>query len=166
MNELIDQLSSVLEREAHCYEELIASARAEQQALIFGKLQELKLALEAQEVLLASTRALEETRGRLRQTLAGRLGLPSEGLTLTRLVELGYDDETGRIASLRDRIRKVVHDLDRLNAGNAQLINSSIDFINQTMWVLLQPRTAQTTYGPEGSTEARPAGTTLVDHLG
>ncbi len=166
MNELLDELSSVLEREVNCYQELIQSARAEQQALIRGKLQELKLAIEAQELLIASTKALEETRRQIGRTLAGRLGVSNGDLTLTRLIELGYDDEAGRITALRDKVRQVVRELDRLNAGNAQLINSSIEFINQTMWVLLQPRTGKTTYSPEGNTDAPAPGKALVDRVG
>ena len=166
MNELLVELSSVLEREIGCYEELIESARAEQQALIRGKLQELKLGLEAQELLIASTKALEETRRQIGRTLAQRLGVSGENVTLTRLIDLGYDDETGRIAALRDRVREVVIELDRLNAGNAQLINSSIDFINQTMWVLLQPRQQKGTYTPKGGTGAPAQGRVLVDRLG
>jgi len=156
VNELVEELSSVLEREIGCYEELIASARAEQQALIRGKLQELKLALEAQELLIASTKALDETRRQIARALAQR----------TRLIELGYDDETGRIAALRDKVREVVIDLDRLNAGNAQLVNSSIDFINQTMWVLLQPRQPKGTYTPKGGTGTPVRDRALVDRLG
>lgn len=166
MNELVEELSSVLEREIGCYEELIASARAEQQALIRGKLQELKLALEAQELLIASTKALDETRRQIARALAQRLGLSDTDVTLTRLIELGYDDETGRIAALRDRVREVVIDLDRLNAGNAQLVNSSIDFINQTMWVLLQPRQPNGTYTPKGGTATPVRDRALVDRLG
>jgi len=166
MNELLDELSSVLEREVGCYEELIASAHAEQQALIRGKLEELKLAIEAQELLISSTKALEELRRQIRRTLAEQLGLPSDEVTLTRLVELGYDDEAGRLASLRDQVRHVVRDLDRLNAGNAQLINSSIAFINQTMWVLLQPGTEKPTYSPDGNTGGRAPVKALVDRLG
>ena len=166
MNELVDELSSVLEREIGCYEELIGSARAEQQALIRGKLQELKLALEAQELLIASTKALEETRRQIGRMLAQRLGLPDEDVTLTRLIELGYDGETGRIAALRDKVREVVIELDRLNAGNAQLINSSIDFINQTMWVLLQTRQPKGTYTPKGATGTPVRDRALVDRLG
>jgi len=166
MNELLDKLSSVLEREVHCYHKLIASARAEQQALILGKLQELKLAIEAQELLITGTKELETTRREIRHALAQQLGLPSDGLTLTRLIELGYDDETGRIASLRDTIREITDQLHWLNAGNAQLLNSSIDFINQTMWVLLQPRTGKATYSPNGNMEARAPGEALVDHVG
>lgn len=166
MNELVEELSSVLEREIGCYEELIASARAEQQALIRGKLQELKLALEAQELLIASTKALDETRRQIARALAQRLGLSDTDVTLTRLIELGYDDETGRIAALRDKVREVVIDLDRLNAGNAQLVNSSIDFINQTMWVLLQPRQPKGTYTPKGGTGTPVRDRALVDRLG
>lgn len=164
MNELLDELTSLLEREIGCYEELITSARDEQQALVRGKLEELKLAIEAQELVLASTKALEETRARIRQALAERLGFAAGEVTLTRLIELGYDDEAGRIAALRDRIRGVVRDLDRLNAGNAQLVSSAIDFVNQTMWVLLQPRTRKVTYDAAGGAPA-PA-RALVDRLG
>lgn len=166
MNDLLDELSSVLEREITCYEELIESARAEQQALVRGKLQELKLALEAQELLIASTKALEETRRRIGRAVAQRLGLGDEHMTLTHLIELGHDDETGRIAALRDKVRAVVQELDRLNAGNAQLINSSIEFINQTMWVLLQPRRPQGTYTPRGSSDKPAQGRALVDRVG
>jgi flagellar biosynthesis/type III secretory pathway chaperone len=166
VNGLVEELSSVLEREIGCYEELIESARAEQQALIRGKLQELKLALEAQELLIASTKALEETRRQIGRTLAVRLGVAEKDVTLTRLIEIGCDDEAGRIAVLRDRVREVVIELDRLNAGNAQLVNSSIDFINQTMWVLLQPRQAKGTYTPEGGTGGPVQDRTLVDRLG
>ena len=166
MNELLGELTSVLEREVNCYQELIASARAEQQALILGKLQELKVTMEAQELLLASTKALEEMRREVRAALAGRLGLPDEELTLTRLVELGHDDEAGRIEALRDSVQQVVQELERLNAGNAQLINSSIEFVNQTMWVLLQPRTRKPTYGPEGAKAPPAPQRALVDRLG
>jgi flagellar biosynthesis/type III secretory pathway chaperone len=166
MNELLDELTSVLEREIGCYEELITSARAEQQALIRGKLEELKLAIEAQELLISSTKALEATRQQVGRTLAQQLGLPETDVTLTRLIELGHDNGTGRIAALRDRVREVVQELDRLNAGNAQLINSSIDFINQTMWVLLQPRTQKTTYSPQGQSGTPARARALVDRVG
>jgi flagellar biosynthesis/type III secretory pathway chaperone len=166
MNGLLDELSSVLEREVGCYEELIESARSEQQALIRGKLEELKLAIEAQELLIGSTKALEETRRQVGRVVAERLGLSNGDLTLTRLIELGYDDEAGRIAALRDKVCHVVQELDRLNAGNAQLINSSIDFVNQTMWVLLQPRTGKQTYSPDGNADARAPGRALVDRVG
>jgi flagellar biosynthesis/type III secretory pathway chaperone len=166
MNELLDELSSVLEREIGCYEELIESARAEQQALIRGKLHELKLAIEAQELLVASTKALEETRRHVGRTLAERFGWPPGEVTLTRLIELGYDDEAGRIAALRDKVRQVVRELDRVNVGNAQLINSSIEFVNQTMWVLLQPRGDKPTYAGDGSAGGRAPARALVDRLG
>lgn len=166
MNELLAELTAVLEREIGCYEELIASARAEQQALIRGKLEELKLAIEAQELLISSTKALEATRQQVGRTLAQQLGLAEKDVTLTRLIELGHDDEAGRIAALRDKVRGVVIELDRLNAGNAQLINSSIDFINQTMWVMLQPRTRKATYTQPGRPDAAAQGRALVDRLG
>jgi flagellar biosynthesis/type III secretory pathway chaperone len=166
MNELLDELSSVLDRELGCYQELIESARAEQQALIRGKLEELKLAIEAQELLISSTKALEATRAAIARTLAQQLGVPDREVTLTRLIELGYDDEDGRITALRDRVRDVVGQLDRLNAGNAQLISSSIDFVNQTMWVLLQPRGEKPTYSSEGSTATPAQNRALVDRLG
>ena len=166
MNGLLEELSSVLEREVGCYEDLIESARSEQQALIRGKLEELKLAIEAQELLIGSTKALEETRRQIGRVVAERLGLSNGDLTLTRLIELGHDDESGRIAALRDKVRHVVQELDRLNAGNAQLINSSIDFVNQTMWVLLQPRAAKPTYSPDGNTDAPAPGKALVDRVG
>jgi len=166
MNELLNELSAVLEREIGCYEELIQSARAEQQALIRGKLEELKLSIEAQELLISSTKTLEGTRREIGRTLAERLDLPDQEVTLTRLIELGHDDAEGRIGALRDRVRAVVRELDRLNAGNAQLISSSIDFINQTMWVLLQPRADKPTYSSEGSTEAPAPSRALVDRLG
>jgi len=166
MNELLAELTSVLEREIGCYEELIASARAEQQALIRGKLEELKLAIEAQELLISSTKALEATRQQVGRTLAQQLGVGAQDVTLTRLIELGHDDERGRIAALRDKVRDVVVELDRLNAGNAQLVNSSIDFINQTMWVLLQPRTQKPTYSPPGQPGAPAPGRALVDRVG
>jgi flagellar biosynthesis/type III secretory pathway chaperone len=166
MNELLDELSAVLEREIGCYEELIESARAEQQALIRGKLEELKLAIEAQELLISSTKSLEGTRHQIGRTLAQQLGLSEKEVTLTRLIELGYDDDDGRIGALRDRVRSVVRELDRLNAGNAQLISSSIDFVNQTMWVLLQPRGEKPTYSSEGSTATPAQNRALVDRLG
>ena len=50
MGDILEDLSAVLKREIDSYSDLLEAARSEQQAIIYGKLKELKLAIEAEEM--------------------------------------------------------------------------------------------------------------------
>jgi flagellar biosynthesis/type III secretory pathway chaperone len=162
------QLSSVLEREIECYRDLLETARDEQKAIIHGKLRELKLSIEAEENLIASSRALDEVRKNIVRLVAAEIGCDPTGLTLKDIIARADDEHRERLTGLRSRLRAVMKELEFINKGNAQLIKSSIDFINETMWILLKARSNEkdSTYDSKGTGRSNTGGRVLVDKLG
>ena len=160
-------LASVLEREIECYTDLLEAARSEQKAIIYGKLNELKLAIEAEENLIASTRALDEIRRNTVSLIARSMGRDGTGLTLKEIIESVDPEEKERLGSLRERLRKTTKDLEFVNRANAQLIKSSVDFINETMWILLHVNDGkESTYDSSGKGQQQAKRKVLVDKLG
>jgi flagellar biosynthesis/type III secretory pathway chaperone len=167
MGDVLGELSSVLEKEIGCYTDLLETTRSEQKAIIYGKLDELKLAIEAEENLIASSRALDEVRQNIVGMIAREIGCDGPGLTLKEIIERAGPEQKGKLNSLRDELRKLTHELDFVNRGNAQLIKSSIDFINETMWILLDTdKINESVYDSEGREQQKAKRRVLVDKLG
>ena len=164
--DFVTELTEILEKEIACYGDLLAAAREEQKAIIHGKLKELKLTVEAEENLIASSRALDEVRERFVAVIAGNFGLDAKGATLKQLISRVDPAHQGALNRLRDDLLKITNDLQFVNRANAQLIKSSIEFINQTMWILLQSgRKPDNIYDSQGKGQKPVMHRALVDRL-
>jgi len=167
MGDILEDLSAVLEREIDSYSDLLEAARSEQQAIIYGKLKELKLAIEAEENLIASTRALDEVRQNVVALIAKHIGCDDTNLTLKEIIERVEPEHREKLNSLRNDLQKVTKDLESVNRANAQLIKSSIEFINETVWILLHSNSnKKPVYDSTGRGHQNVKSQVLVDKLG
>ena len=167
ISKALQELSSVIEKEIDCYADLLETVKSEQKAIIYGKLTELKLAIEAEENLIASTRALDEARQNIVALIAREIGCTGPDLTLKDIIRRVGPDQKEKLNSLRDDLRKITKELDFMNRANAQLIKSSVDFINETMWILLQTNKSQeSVYDSDGKEQQQTGRRILVDKIG
>lgn len=122
-----------LEREEALLEALLTSLQQVRAALLSGELKALTLALEGQDHTARAAQEIRQSRARLREELAVRLGTTPETVTIQLLAGRLPGELGQRLASCRERLRQMTAAVDELNQGNVLLIRQSVDFLHQLL---------------------------------
>lgn len=142
MEHLLDKLLESLEHATELYQSLFCVVQNEKDAVVGLNLQQLSEACKAKDNLLLKLRILEERREQIMDRVAAELGLPPQGLTLTKLSQLVDQSYADR---LRDRstdllaLIQALQDATRQNkflmSHSLQLIQGSYNVLNNLMTV-------------------------------
>jgi hypothetical protein len=127
-------------------------------ALLGRDLAALERALESQS---HTARAADELRGRrnqLRYAIADRLGLDPRTVTLQHLADRVQSDDRVRLARCRQRLHSISIQIDRMNRGNAALVQHSVEFLHQFLMSVTGGEPVGDRYRPSGRIERASCG--------
>lgn len=127
---LLSQLSDVLAEQVAVFETLLDLSRRKRNVLVEGGIPEFEAILEAEQALLWQAGKLEQRRLGLQDEIANQLGVAAEEVTMSAIVEANPGQHEADLRRLQRHLGGLLADLDGLNAGNARLLQQSLDYIN------------------------------------
>ncbi len=130
MDNLINELTDVLEKEAALYNELLSISRRKTPVLVEGKVAELENITKEEQSLVLQLSELENRREKLMEEVSGKMSIKPENLTVTELVKHVGNRQGERLDKVRKHILDVIEELRSTNQLNAELVRNSLDFIN------------------------------------
>ena len=130
MNELVDQLVSVVAEEAEQFERLLALLRQQHRRLVCGDVAGLNRSADDQEEALRVARVLERRRHDLLERLAA-CPPGDESTDYARLVAALSHDYARRFADLRCALKGSISQLQKTREQNARLIARSLSSVSQ-----------------------------------
>ena len=142
-----------LEKEEAMLSATLESLRAVRSALLQGDLAQLSLALENQQHTAKAATELCQTRARLRDQMAGILGIDPHQATLRLFAERVSENLAARLANYRQRLSGMAAEVDRLNRGNAALIRQSLDLLQRLLSNLTGLEESADRYSSSGQRE-------------
>lgn len=158
--EALDQLIAILGKETGLLQDLQTRLAAQQDALVRGKVEEIKQSVEGQIATLSEISNLE----RERITLLGAVQSGTddeEDLTLSHLIEAA-PRHGERLREVRAALKDVLEAIGTLNKHNGMLINQSLSYIGKTLRTIAGEDTSSTVYTPDGDVTC-PTGRLAVD---
>jgi hypothetical protein len=134
------------------------SLRQVRAALLGGDLTALERALDCQVHTARAAGELKMRRVELRKQLGSGLGLDPQSVTLQEVAARVPTDHGQRLARCRERLHQMAAEVDRLNRGNAALVQHSVDFLHQFLVSVTGGEPVGDRYRPSGQIERATCG--------
>lgn len=163
MNSLYKTLDEVLVQKVELYDELIGVMKKEWDSISEYSRERLEQALEKKSSLLAKVHELNYKREEIIQKFAKKLGRPQTEVTLKTIIGLKDNPWGSRMKTLREKIRKQIETIHKMNADNKQLIYRSSATMKKSMSWLYETDTAYTPYYSNGQLSEPAMGSRVVN---
>lgn len=151
---ILKPLLSVVESMLREHEQLLALAKRKKDVLIKGDMQALNDMVKDETAFVHRIERLEAERLGAGRLIAIRLGIPVEQLTAEKVSALAETpEESDRMLQLTDGLRDVIAQLKQVNDLNKQLIEQSLQFVQNSIEVLTESPVVPT-YGGRGETNS------------
>ncbi len=160
--ELVRQLVDVLGLHATHHRALADVLGEKKTALVDKRFDDLQKTLDLEREAIGAIGAVEEERVRVTQEIARHLGKPRGALVRVRELVAHVDDEfREELLDLRDELRSIAADIERLNRMNRTLSVLSLDHVNLYIAMLAgrdpDARTYDQTGGQSRSADSVPS---------
>ncbi|WP_339060499.1 flagellar protein FlgN [Tepidibacillus marianensis] len=155
-------LMNVLQDLDQIHIEMVELARYKKQVLIEGNVEELSRVMNLESQWVKQVGKLEEERVFVTQQLLQEKGLTIEEVTLLELAKiLTSPKEKETINEMHTRLVKTVEEIKKLNDVNTLLIQQSLDYISNSIELVMGEPKPSFTYGnpassKQKSSESRP----------
>jgi flagellar biosynthesis/type III secretory pathway chaperone len=163
MQRAIDDLAGILERQIRNYHMLKGLLLKKRKAIIAHDLKQLADITLQIETLIGANNQLEIGRIDLAKRIAKELGLRHSRPTLAEIAERVEEPTSKRLLELRRRSIGAIHDVQRQNRINAELLKYSADLIDSVLRRLVEPASDTSTYGSTGQARSKTALVSLLD---
>jgi hypothetical protein len=139
-----------MEQEEAMLQATLDSLRQVRAALLGRDLAELERAVERQVHTARAAEELRLRRAELRGQLAVRLGIDAQAVTLQKVAARLPGENGERLARCRERLKCMAAEIDRLNRGNAALVQHSLEFLHQFLLNVTGGAAVGDRYQPSG----------------
>ena len=153
MASLMENLLEVLDQESAEYEGLVELSQKKTPFIVSGDLENLQKITDDEQIIMSRLHNLEKKREEVTADIANVLNRDVETLKLANLIDMlnGRPEEQARLAEVHDRLRNVVHALQRTNEQNKELLNNALEMVefemNLVQAMKAAPETANYTRG-------------------
>lgn len=147
MASLMENLIDVLYQECTEYEGLLDLSQKKTPIIAGGNLEELQKITDDEQNVVIRINHLEKQRVEVTKDIANVLNRDVDSLKLSNLIEMlaGRPDEQGKLAVAHDRLRTVVHSLQRVNEQNRELLTNALEMVEFEMTLLQAVKAAPET---------------------
>lgn len=147
MASLMENLIEVLSKESTEYDGLLEISQRKTSVIASGNLEDLQKITEEEQNVVNKLNALERKRIEVTADIATVLNKDASKLTLTNLISLlqARPAEQGALADLHDRLRRTVHELQRVNEQNGSLLKDALEMVEFEINMLQASRLAPET---------------------
>ncbi len=167
MDELLDTLCTVLDRELERQENVLALCRAQQEDIRTRNAAGLEKKAAALQALLRDAIGGEFERHRVLRDLVETLELPPARQTLSELIAAVPDPWSSRLRFYQGRLQETLHETRRLVRENSLALRRSMQFVGQCLRLVQVEAPGAGRYTAEGRQHAEPRhACQLVDQVG
>lgn len=147
MASLMENLITVLESEASEYEILVGLSTKKTPIIIQGDLTALQQITDEEQIVVGRIQHLERQREEVIGDIANVINKDVEDLKLVNLIKMLRErpEESGRLAEVHDKLKDVVHRMERVNDQNRELIKNALEMVEFDMNIIQSMRTAPET---------------------
>lgn len=132
MQEVIKEFIQILIKENQWIDKLIEMGEEKRRVIILGKVQELDKLVQKEGIIVSTLEKLEGARFKLQETLAQSWNMPVEGLVanmvLKKVIEV-FPEWQDELKEEIERMQQTINKLRDINTENNELINLSLDYI-------------------------------------
>ena len=147
MASLMENLISVLETEASEYEILVGLSTKKTPVIIQGDLAALEQITDEEQIVVGRIQHLERQREEVIGDIANVINKDVEQLKLANLIEMLKErpEESEKLASVHDKLKDVLHRMERINEQNRELIKNAMEMVEFDLNVIQSLKTAPET---------------------
>lgn len=153
MASLMENLISILETETSEYEILVGLSTKKTPIIIKGDLDALQQITDEEQIVVGRIQHLEKQREEVIGDIANVINKDVTELKLVNLIEMLRDrpEESGKLASVHDKLKDVLSRMVRVNEQNRELLTNAMEMVEFDMNILQSmkaaPETANYTKG-------------------
>ena len=153
MASLMENLISILETETSEYESLVGLSTKKTPIIIKGDLDALQQITDEEQIVVGRIQRLEKQREEVIGDIANVINKDVTELKLVNLIEMLRDrpEESGKLASVHDKLKDVLSRMVRVNEQNRELLTNAMEMVEFDMNILQSmkaaPETANYTKG-------------------
>ena len=147
MASLMENLITILETEASEYEILVGLSTKKTPTIIKGDLTALQQVTDEEQIVVGRIQHLERQREEVIGDIANVINKDVTELKLANLIEMLKDrpEESGRLASVHDKLKDVLYRMARVNDQNRELIKNAMEMVEFDLNVLQSLKAAPET---------------------
>lgn len=147
MASLMENLITVLENEISEYEILVGLSTKKTPVIITGDLEALQQITDEEQIVVGRIQHLEKKREEVIGDIANVINKDVDDLKLVNLIEMLRDrpQESGRLMMVHDNLKSVVHQMERINEQNRELIKNALEMVEFDMNVIQSLKAAPAT---------------------
>ena len=150
---LMGDLIEILENELEHYRILVNMLINQRKCFADGNIASFEDINKQQGTMVLKIKTLEEARKSAIFQLSQWLGLPQEGLTLSKLSDLMDDPYKIQLAILRDDIQSTIKNLENLRESNAYLVQHALHYVSGVLRIFVSSRSSNIKYSDNGQLE-------------
>lgn len=147
MASLMENLMDVLESEASEYEILVGLSTKKTPIIIQGDLAALQQITDEEQIVVGRIQRLERKREEVIGDIANVINKDVADLKLVNLIEMLRErpEESGKLAGIHDKLKDVVHRMERVNDQNRELIKNALEMVEFDLNVIQSMKAAPET---------------------
>lgn len=147
MNNLIHDLTVILEQEAAIYEEILRTSKNKTEIIVEGKVNDLEAITKLEQSFILQLSKLENQREIIVGNIAKAMGSSIGELTISKISEHVEEAGAKKLEAVQAKMTKVIKELDESNGINARLIKNSLEYIGFTLGMLTSVGNEDNNYG-------------------
>ena len=157
-----DSLAAILAREIDVYGELSALCLEERDVVVGFSAEALLENNSRKETILLKARFIEESRVKVVVRIAESLGIASDGVDLSTLIDHADPNHKEILRDCQLRLRGILEELEEINENNKLLLDTSLLYVQKSIGFISRLMTPSLNYGDDGELKlARPSGRIL-----
>lgn len=162
MTAMWDKLVAILLETLSIYEILLDLSKAKREILVQAKPKELELITKQEEAIILKAGKIEAVRVSVITELANVYGIESNEISLSNLVKSADSKTSQQLNEINGNLDRVLHELEKNNKINVELISQSLNFVNYNINILAQTM-SEPTYAPQGQSNQAGTSKTIFD---
>lgn len=140
MDDIIEDLIAIIQREVDAFNELLDTLREKQQAIVEGEVSRLNSSVQNETRVTSETKHLEAERIERSRELAKELNMPRQvgaNPKLSEIIDAVEEKYAERLREQRELLRSLIQKVQYVNKSNQFLLDYSIKFVEQNIELLL-----------------------------
>ena len=146
MSKSVEQLITALKKEYDIYRDYVDIAKKKKDLIIKGNIKELDHITGLEQDMILNMGKIDKIRAAIIGNLLNELQV-KEIANISELVPYLEEEDRVKVLSLKDKLEKVLQEIQELNDLNGRLIQQSLEYIDFNLNLMTSANTQGTTYG-------------------
>lgn len=146
MSKSVEQLITALKKEYDIYRDYVDIAKKKKDLIIKGNIKELDHVTGLEQDMILNMGKIDKIRAAIIGNLLNELQV-KEIANISELVPYLEEEDRVKVLSLKDKLEKVLQEIQELNDLNGRLIQQSLEYIDFNLNLMTSANTQGTTYG-------------------